>query len=73
MFASFKLDSGYFMLFEVWRSSTLVFTPVVVQDVVIGQSCMLSFIMVLYLAILASVQPWRAPIYNLVFTVSESA
>ena len=73
MFSRFKLDAGYFMLVEMLRSSLLTFTPVMVQDDVIGQSCMLSFTMVLYLAILASVQPWRAPTSNFVFTVTWSA
>ena len=52
------------------RSSLIVFTPVMVQDGAIGQSCMLSFIQVPYLAILASVRPWRAPVSNFVATMS---
>ena len=54
-FASFILDAGYDMLVGLGRSSTLVFVPVMVQDVVTGQSCTLSFITVPYLAIFASV------------------
>ena len=48
LFDQFRLEAGYFVLIILTVNFMLSFTSVIIKDDCVGQTCMLSFIVVVY-------------------------